>query len=62
MWFWEKCSGIVRVVREAHESRNMAHGHDFDHALAVANLAGKFCEASELVELGLLDSVTTQTA
>ena len=41
-------------MREAHETRKMAHGHDFDHALAVANLAGKFCEGPELVNLAWL--------
>mgnify|MGYP001565927685 CR=1 FL=1 len=39
MDFLKRYPNLVRVVREAHEKRNMSHGHDFNHAFAVANLA-----------------------
>lgn len=38
------------IVRTEHEKRGMASGHDFDHAVSVANLAAIFCESLELKE------------
>ena len=35
---------FVAAVIAQHTSRKMAHGHDFDHAFGVANLAAGFCE------------------
>lgn len=43
--FWERCTGLVRVVRAAHEEVGLvAHGHSFDHPLRVGQLAFELTE------------------
>ena len=44
---WNKFQSLFSLIQGAHEYRKMSHGHGFDHAFAVANLAALFCEASE---------------
>lgn len=56
--YLKKYQGLMRVVREAHETRKMAHGHEFDHAFAVANLANFFSESL----LGVTSSVMHELA